>query len=87
MKLLKNCWRALPDNGKVIIIDGNLPISAKPNSTEKYVLHLDLLMLAHSPRGKERTEEEFEALAKVAGFSRFKKACTCADLYVMEFFK
>ncbi|URD76217.1 caffeic acid [Musa troglodytarum] len=59
-KILKNCWEALPEKGKVIVVECVLPVG---------VFHVDLIMLAHNPGGKERTEEEFHGLAKRAGFS------------------
>ncbi|KAL5980974.1 hypothetical protein ACLOJK_028894 [Asimina triloba] len=51
------------------------------------VFQLDLLMLAYDPGGKERTEEEFEKLAKEAGFAGIRKACTAYNMSVLEFYK
>jgi caffeic acid 3-O-methyltransferase len=42
-------------------------------------------MLAHNPGGKERTEKEFEALAKGAGFQGFQVMCSAFNTYNMEF--
>ncbi|KAK1324293.1 Caffeic acid 3-O-methyltransferase [Acorus calamus] len=47
----------------------------------------DVLMLAVNPGGKERIEGEFEALAKEAGFTGFKKVCCVLNTWVMEFYK
>jgi len=44
-------------------------------------------MLAHNPGGKERTEKEFEALAKGAGFQGFQVMCSAFNTYNMEFIK
>ncbi|CAI8587147.1 unnamed protein product [Vicia faba] len=37
--------------------------------------------------GKERTQKEFEALARGAGFQGFQIACCAFNMYVMEFLK
>ncbi|CAI9100565.1 OLC1v1037691C1 [Oldenlandia corymbosa var. corymbosa] len=72
LKLLKNCFEALPDNGKVIVIDFILPL--KPDTTvfARTVCQTDNLMMAVNPGGKERPEVEFQALAIGAGFKGIK---------------
>ncbi|KAK6917243.1 Plant methyltransferase dimerization [Dillenia turbinata] len=69
--LLKNCYKALPETGKVIIIDPLMPEAAETNFTGKLVAELDITMLI-SLGGRERTEREFAALSKAAGFSCLK---------------
>nr|AKO60156.1 S-adenosyl-L-methionine:O-methyltransferase [Papaver somniferum] len=86
VKILKNCYEALPENGKVIIVECIIPVI--PDGTTSHgVFHLDNIMLAHNPGGKERSEKEFEALAKGTGFTGFKVVCSAFDTYVMEFSK
>ncbi|PHT53547.1 hypothetical protein CQW23_08009 [Capsicum baccatum] len=87
VKLLKNCHEALPANGKVIIADCILPEAPDTSSATKSKLHGDIVMLAYNPGGKERTEKEFEALAKGAGFRGFHKACCAYHTWVMELTK
>nr|AID68566.1 caffeic O-methyltransferase [Punica granatum] len=87
LKFLKNCYAALPDHGKVIVAECILPLSPDPSLATKGVIHIDCIMLAHNPGGKERTEKEFEALAKGAGFEGFRVACCAFNTYVMEFLK
>ena len=87
LKLLKNCRKALPDNGKVILMESILPVYPEPTTAAQGVIHLDMIMLAHYPGGKERTEREFDALAKGAGFSRSKVICGYANSWVLEFYK
>ncbi|CAL0327523.1 unnamed protein product [Lupinus luteus] len=53
----------------------------------KGVIHMDVIMLAHNPGGKERTEKEFEALAKGAGFKGFRVFSNAFNTYIMEFLK
>ncbi|KAF7133514.1 hypothetical protein RHSIM_Rhsim09G0210100 [Rhododendron simsii] len=86
-KFLKNCYDALPNNGKVIVTECILPVAPDTSLASKNVIHIDVIMLAHNPGGKERTEKEFEALAKGAGFEGFRVMCCAFNTYVMEFLK
>ncbi|XP_073064297.1 caffeic acid 3-O-methyltransferase 2-like [Primulina eburnea] len=85
LKILKRCHEALPNNGKIIVVERIL----SENSREDFIcnLQIDMLMLAHSPGGKERTENEFHALAKQAGFKESRTVCCVLPLSVMEFYK
>ena len=87
MKFLKNCYDALPNNGKVIVAECILPAAPDASLATKGVAHIDVMMLAHNPDGKERTEKEFQALAKGAGFQGFRVVCSAFNTYVMEFLK
>ncbi|KAJ4974850.1 hypothetical protein NE237_008024 [Protea cynaroides] len=86
LKLLKNFWKALPDTGKVIAVESVVPEAPKSNLLVHNVLQMDLLMLAQ-PGGKERTEKEFEALAKGVGFAGLKIVCQVYSYSVIEFYK
>ncbi|CAH9080079.1 unnamed protein product, partial [Cuscuta epithymum] len=57
LKFLKNCFEALPDDGKMIIADYILPEQPDTFHAEKGVIHTDILMLAYCVGGKERTEK------------------------------
>ncbi|XP_058105069.1 caffeic acid 3-O-methyltransferase-like [Magnolia sinica] len=87
LKLLKNCYKVLPDSGKVIIVESILPVVPETNLAANCVIQQDLVMLAHNPGGKERVENEFEALANGAGFTGFKVLCCAYNSWVMEFHK
>ncbi|XP_028806613.1 caffeic acid 3-O-methyltransferase [Neltuma alba] len=87
LKFLKNCYDALPENGKVIVAECILPVAPDSSLATKGVVHIDVIMLAHNPGGKERTEKEFEALAKGAGFQGFRVVCSAFNSYIMEFLK
>ncbi|XP_071725235.1 caffeic acid 3-O-methyltransferase 1 [Rutidosis leptorrhynchoides] len=87
LKFLKNCYDALPENGKVIVAECILPVYPDTSLATKGVVHIDVIMLAHNPGGKERTQKEFEALAKGAGFQGFQVKCCAFNTYVMEFLK
>nr|BAG71895.1 5-hydroxyconiferaldehyde O-methyltransferase [Carthamus tinctorius] len=87
LKFLKNCYKALPENGKVIVAECILPETPDSSLATKNVVHIDVIMLAHNPGGKERTEKEFQALAKAAGFKGFHKPCSALNTWLMEFTK
>ncbi|KAM2281078.1 caffeic acid 3-O-methyltransferase-like [Malus sylvestris] len=87
LKFLKNCYTAVPDNGKVILAECILPVAPDSSLATKGVVHIDVIMLAHYPGGKERTEKEFEALAKGSGFKGFRVICSAFNTYVIEFLK
>ncbi|KAK2399884.1 isoliquiritigenin 2'-O-methyltransferase [Trifolium repens] len=88
MKFLKNCHKALPKHGKVIILDYIIPEVPNPSNMSKHVCDIDNLMFLVTT-GKERTKKEFESLCKKSGFSKFYVACSefSAMSGVMEFYK
>lgn len=66
VKILKNCRKAIPEkSGKVIIMDIVL------HPSDQLGLAFDLLMMAHSSGGKERTELEWKKLLEDGGFPRY----------------
>ncbi|XP_071713442.1 caffeic acid 3-O-methyltransferase-like [Rutidosis leptorrhynchoides] len=87
LTLLKNCYKALPDDGKIISVEAILPFVPNTSPIDKFNMHIDAAMMTHNPGGKERTEDEFLTLAKGAGFTGIKKACFASALWVMEFYK
>ncbi|XP_020594576.1 quercetin 3-O-methyltransferase 1-like, partial [Phalaenopsis equestris] len=87
LKILKNCWKAVPENGKVIIVDSILPETPDSTDLTHCILHADVIMLLESPSGRERTEKEFRALAKKAGFSGFSILCNFSNASIMELSK
>ncbi|CAA6656104.1 unnamed protein product [Spirodela intermedia] len=86
-KGLKNCWKALPEQGKIIVMEGILPEAPETTREAQSLFQLDMIMLAHNPGGKERTEKDFQSLAKSAGFSGFAKVSTAFGVWIMEFTK
>ncbi|XP_021297329.1 (R,S)-reticuline 7-O-methyltransferase-like isoform X2 [Herrania umbratica] len=72
VKILRNCRKAIPrENGKVIIVECVL----KPDGTDPFDdmgFIFDLLMIAHSSGGKERTELEWKKILEEGGFPRYK---------------
>jgi SAM-dependent methyltransferase len=64
LKILKNCYEAMPPNGRILIIDTVIR-PGQNQSTEKF---FDLHMLVTASGGKERTEVDFRCLLESAGF-------------------
>ncbi|XP_074285167.1 caffeic acid 3-O-methyltransferase-like [Silene latifolia] len=89
IKLLKDCYAALPeDHGKVIVCEYLLPDPHEPstNIVANSVLHLDAMMMCMQ-EGKERSKQEYEALAFKAGFQAVQVICSAYNVHVMEFLK
>ncbi|KAH7690789.1 O-methyltransferase COMT-type protein [Dioscorea alata] len=87
VKVLKNCWKALPANGKVIVVELVLPETLEEANGVSTGFLADVMMLAYCVGGRERTEKEYQILAKESGFSKFKVACNLYNFAVMEFCK
>ncbi|XP_073045189.1 caffeic acid 3-O-methyltransferase-like isoform X2 [Primulina eburnea] len=47
----------------------------------------DVVMLAYTPSGKERTLLQYEALAREAGFTKLFKICSSHSIWIMELHK
>ena len=89
LKLLRNCYNALPESGKVVIVESVVPeyTNAGSSSELRNTLSADLIMLAINPGGKERSIKEFEALAKESGFAAVELICSVSVYNVLEFHK
>ncbi|KAL2488069.1 Flavone 3'-O-methyltransferase 1 [Forsythia ovata] len=87
LKLLKNCWKALPETGKVILVDGVLPVYPETDLVSKICFHSDVAMMTVNPGGKERTKDEIEKLAKSAGFADLKLICLVNCDWIIELYK
>nr|GEW36808.1 caffeic acid 3-O-methyltransferase-like [Tanacetum cinerariifolium] len=90
IKLLKNCWAALPEYGKVVVLETIVPNQQLPENGKTNVmsnLDGDMVMLAINPGGKERTAREYEALAIESGFASSKIVCGVSFYSIMEFYK
>ncbi len=62
--ILKQCRRAMPDHGKLLVVEFVLP----PGDEPSFGKWLDLHMLMLNP-GRERTAAEFDALFRASGFA------------------
>lgn len=77
--IMKNCHRALPENGKLILIEAVVPQTNEPH----FGKFIDLNMLIMTG-GRERTEEEFRALYEAAGFKLSRVVPTESPFSVIE---
>lgn len=64
LKILKNCRRAIPAHGKLLLVESVLKTRNQPDPGR----FNDIAMLAMAPGGRERTEAEFTKLLGDAGF-------------------
>ncbi|KAJ8748538.1 hypothetical protein K2173_003439 [Erythroxylum novogranatense] len=87
LKLLQNCYKVIPKNGRVIVVEGILPVVPETSATDKCMAQMDVHMMTESPGGKERAKHEFLSLAIGAGFSGIDFKCFVSNYWVMEFFK
>jgi hypothetical protein len=77
--ILRNCHRALPENGKLILVEAVVPASNEPHFSK----FIDLNMLVMTG-GRERTEQEFRALYDAAGFRLTRIVPTESPFSVIE---
>ncbi|CAN0875569.1 Anthranilate N-methyltransferase, partial [Linum grandiflorum] len=89
LRLLKNCYEAVPAEGKVIVVDMVIPtVGVETNTAAKMTAVADVLMMTVTQGGKERTQDEFMALATKAGFRRTSFKCSIfSAIWVIEFYK
>ncbi|XP_010539738.1 PREDICTED: indole glucosinolate O-methyltransferase 4-like [Tarenaya hassleriana] len=89
VKILKNCWKALPENGKVMVIEIVVPDSGGEDhgAYSNIAFDMDMLMFTQCSGGKERTKAEFEALAMESGFACCRFICRAYHCWVIEFCK
>uniref|UniRef100_A0A0D6QU46 O-methyltransferase domain-containing protein n=1 Tax=Araucaria cunninghamii TaxID=56994 RepID=A0A0D6QU46_ARACU len=71
IRILKNCRKAIPETGKVIIVDVVLDAREKGVLDPTLGLVSDLVMVAHSSGGKERTDQEWKHVLAQGGFGRY----------------
>nr|QQH14892.1 caffeic acid 3-O-methyltransferae isoform 2 [Cirsium japonicum] len=93
VRLLKNCWAALPEYGKVVVVEvimpdpKHQPTNATEFASSQAAIGSDMTMLIANPGGRERTEKEFDALAKESGFTSTKIVCGVSTFSIVEFYK
>jgi hypothetical protein len=77
--ILKNCHRALPENGKLILVEAVIPAGIEPHFSK----FIDLNMLVMTG-GRERTETEFRDLYTRSGFNLTRIIPTESPFSVIE---
>ncbi|GAY34071.1 hypothetical protein CUMW_284460 [Citrus unshiu] len=86
-KILRNCYEAIPESGKVILVESIVPEFPETDIVSKNIASLDLHLSNLFPGAKERTLAEFKALATEAGFTDIKVICRVYCYWVIEFYK
>ena len=91
IKLLKNCWTALSNGGRLIFLDHIMPmetpLEASMPKVRRAVFQKDTVMQFVCPSGRERTAMELEGLLKQSGFTSFQVVAEVGHYHVMEAFK
>ena len=86
LKLLKNCYDAIPKTGKVIVVQAVLDMEPDISASTKVNNQLDVMLMAYTG-GKKKSKQELMNLATSAGFSGIRFECFVFRVWVMEFFK
>lgn len=81
--ILKNCHRAMTDQGKLLLIERVLPARVESSSAAQALVLSDLNMMVMNG-GRERTEAEYRALFEAAGFRLTKVTPTQSAMSVIE---
>ncbi|KAK7252463.1 hypothetical protein RIF29_36415 [Crotalaria pallida] len=72
IQILKKCREAITkEKGRVIIVEAVIEEGGKQGSLKDVGLVLDMVMMAHTHLGKERTLEEWDYVIKMAGFTTY----------------
>jgi hypothetical protein len=77
--ILKNCYRALPADGKLMLVEAVVPATSEPHFSK----FIDLNMLVMTG-GRERTEAEFRKLYEDSGFKLARVVPTESPFSVIE---
>ncbi|XP_058072520.1 (RS)-norcoclaurine 6-O-methyltransferase-like [Magnolia sinica] len=84
IKILKKCKEAIPENGKLVIVDIVMDVQSTYEFTgARLGMEMDMLITVG---GKERSEEEWRKLIETAGYSRYKITPIVAIESIIEVF-
>ncbi|KAM0979134.1 hypothetical protein ACFX2C_015033 [Malus domestica] len=82
-----NCYKALLDNGKVIVVDMVIQEAPKTSLSAKSLSLFDVYRMNTNVSGNERIERELQSLAKAARFSEIRVACISFTFSVVKLLK
>jgi hypothetical protein len=77
--ILKNCYQAMPERGKLLLVEGILP----PGNDFSPTKFIDVIMLMMAG-GRERTEEEYRSLLRSSGFELTRTIPTPSMFSIIE---
>ncbi len=80
LRILTSCHRALPEGGRILVVEAVVPPSGQPG----WAKLLDLEMLVLTPRGRERTEREYAQLFSAGRFRLTRVVPTASPVSVVE---
>jgi SAM-dependent methyltransferase len=81
--ILRNCRRAIRPDGRLLLIEPVMPEEVDTSERARDIVLTDLHMLV-ATGGRERTEEEFRALYRDAGFRLTRVVPTTLPLSIVE---
>ncbi|KAK1560794.1 hypothetical protein Q3G72_030959 [Acer saccharum] len=87
LRLLKNCYKAIPEEGKVIVMNGVLPLKPETSEAARDISLLHVHLMIRDDGATERPKEDYMALATGSGFKGINFVCYVCNFYIMEFFK
>lgn len=67
-KILENCHRALPENGRLVVVEIVMSQDQR-NQSQRIEMLTNMVMFAHTNRGRERNELQLRTLFENSGFS------------------
>ncbi|HEY9402563.1 MAG TPA: methyltransferase [Pyrinomonadaceae bacterium] len=79
LSILRNCHRAMPEDGKLLLVEMVVPEGNEPHFAK--IQDLEMML---SPGGLERTEHEFRELFAAAGFELTRIIPTASPMSVIE---
>ena len=79
LEILKNCYRAIADSGRLLLIERVLPSGNAPSSGKV----MDIVMMVNLG-GLERTAAEYQALIEKAGFELIGIIPTTSAMSIIE---
>ncbi|XP_009617330.1 nicotinate N-methyltransferase 1 [Nicotiana tomentosiformis] len=80
-QIMKSCYNALPEKGKLIACEPVLPHHTDDSKRTRALLEGDIfVMTIYRAKGKHRTEDEYRQLGRSAGFA------DCRGFYIDHFF-
>jgi hypothetical protein len=81
--ILQNCRRAMPADGKLLLIERIMPARVQASSAHRAIAYADLAMLV-GPGGRQRTKTEFRKLLDTSGFALTRVISTALDFRILE---
>jgi hypothetical protein len=83
LAILRNCRRAMPPDGKLLLIERLLPLLGEPCRAARPALVSDLMMMVMNG-GRERTEDQYRTLLAASGLELSTIVPTATGISVME---